>query len=252
MRSTLNDIERKAFKQVQLQLVSSQGEAELVNEREIQIGEKSAVFSLKIKKDHYFYNQCRADSKDICLPLLDFESIMTACYCNNKVIQEHQNNLRFEIQFAQESKQLIEPNRIIKLKSFNFINEDLIDSLNCPQNSMSANANLSQPSHSNTLTSNVSCIQAESQIGARSAQQDLGVQAKCQSKDQASTPANRNKNDRVPKNVNCPGNTQNEEHFEENQNKGNYEEAKNDDIFEKEFLRNSLEMELENKQANLQ
>ena len=128
---------------------------------------------------------------------------------------------------------------------------------------MSANAILSQPSHSNPLTSNVSCIQAESQIGARSAQQDLGVQAKCQSKNQASTPANRNKNDRVPKNVNCPGNTQNEEYFEgnqieehfeenqneehleENQNKENYQEAKKDDMFEKEFLRKSLEKELE-------
>ena len=66
--------------------------------------------------------------KNICFPLLNFGSIMTACYYNNKIIQEHQNNLKFMIPFAQESKTVIETNRIIKLKNCNFVNAEIIDS----------------------------------------------------------------------------------------------------------------------------
>ena len=147
---------------------------QLINEREIHIGQKSAVFSLKINRDYDFYNQCIADTDDICFPLLDFQSIMTACYFNDKIIQEHQDNLKFEIPFAQESKTLIETNRIIKLKSFNFVNAEITDSLYCPKIAM--NVNVSQPTpHSYPMTSDTGCMQAESQ----SAQQESGVQAKC-------------------------------------------------------------------------
>ena len=41
-------------KKVQLQLISSSGNAELINEDEIQIGQSSAIFSLKINNDYDF------------------------------------------------------------------------------------------------------------------------------------------------------------------------------------------------------
>ena len=48
------------------------------------------------------------------------------------------------------------------------------------------NANVSQPSaqHSFPITSDTGCMQAESQRGARSDQQESGVQVKCQGENQ--------------------------------------------------------------------
>ena len=223
VRSTLYDEHIKESKKVQLQLFSSLSGAELINEEEISKGQRSAVFSLKIKKDYDFYSQCIAETDDICFPLLDFGSIMTACYFNNKIIQEHQTNLRFMIPFAQESKTVIETNRIIKLKNCNFVNAEIIDSIFCPENVMNVNESQASAPHSSPMTSDTDYIQKESQRGARSDQEEAGVQAKCQGENKAGISANKSVN------VSCQGITQNE------------------NIFEEEFLRNSLEMEVESK-----
>ena len=124
VKCNLLDINEQ-IKRSNLQLVSSTGKAQLENEDQIPIGSAYSVFSLKIEDNYDFYSQCKVENKYIDFPLLNFDSIMTACYFQGKMIQEHQENLKFIIPFNTETKTLIEPKCKSQVINCNFVDAEM-------------------------------------------------------------------------------------------------------------------------------